>query len=170
MNVFLTGDKNSGKSTIIDDFLSKYQGAVTGIRTIREKTDLDSFFGIYIFDVNDKNKKFDVKNRVGECKPDKSLTCFCDKLATLTLSYLKDYKKSDIIVFDELGNLENDCIIFQKKVMECLSSDVPVLGVLKKVDLSFINKIRKRDDVRIIEVTQENRDTVLSELTHLYSL
>ena len=65
-----------------------------------------------------------------------------------------------IIILDELGVFEENCESFKTAVFACLSSDVPVLGVLKKAASGFLDSIRNKPGVEVIEVTRENRDSV----------
>lgn len=65
---------------------------------------------------------------------------------------------SKYILMDELGFFEKDSYFFQEKVNQVFDSDKVVIGVIKKRDNPFLNKIRERSDVEIIEITLENRE------------
>lgn len=168
MNVFLTGEINCGKTTIIDEFLSDYKGKIVGFKTVKEKTHLDDYYGIYMLNINDTNQKFTSVNKVGECNKDKSLICYKDVFEKLGINALKDYKSSDMIIMDELGVLENKCELFQQIVHMCLDSNVNMLGVIKQRNSSFLDNIRNRKDVNIIEVSKANNIAVLNTLKDLF--
>lgn len=70
-----------------------------------------------------------------------------------------------IIVIDEIGKMELLSPQFQAVVEKALNADNPVLGTITIARHPFAQKVRERDDVRIIEVTKENRDEVLKTLT-----
>ena len=77
---------------------------------------------------------------------------------------LKNAGKRDIIVMDELGTMESGAHVFQGEVFRRLERGKPVLGVLKAASTPFLDAIRLRGDVRVIEVTRENRERVVDEL------
>ena len=168
MNVFLTGKINCGKTTLINKFLADYKGRVSGYRTIRAKTHLDDFFGIYLLDINESTENMNKKNRAGDCFEDRSLICFDNVFNTIGVKLLEGYSESDIVIMDEIGALEKDCTLFTDKVFEVLDSKTDVLGVIKQKDTPYLNKIRLRDDVKIIEVTGTNNDEIESELKYLF--
>ncbi len=169
MNVFLTGEINCGKSTLINGFLAEYKGRVSGYRTIRAKTHLDDFFGIYLLDINDSVQNMNAHNRVGDCFADRSLICFENVFNTIGVNLLDGYEESDIVIMDEIGALEKDCKLFTDKVFEVLDSETSVLGVIKQKDTPYLNKIRRLDDVKIIEVTGANNKEIAAELRKLFS-
>ena len=168
MNVFLIGDINCGKSTIVDAFINEFKGNIRGFKTIRAKTDLDDFFGIYMLDICNPNQELSTKNKVGDCKEDKSLICYEDVFVTLSLNALSNYKEANLIIMDELGILENKCHEFQKKVYECLNSDINVLGVIKQRKSIFLDNIRNRSDVKIIDFSMFKNTDVLNILKEIF--
>ncbi|HLR35340.1 MAG TPA: nucleoside-triphosphatase [Tissierellales bacterium] len=76
----------------------------------------------------------------------------------------KSLKDRDAIVLDELGFMENNIDKFTSKVYELLDSNKIVLGVLKDFNCNFLNNIRARNDVIIVEITKENRDFVIKNI------
>lgn len=66
---------------------------------------------------------------------------------------------ADIIVVDEVGKMEMESAEFVEAVKDALDSDKPVLLTLhKKSRNPLLQDIRRRDDVRILEVTPVNRN------------
>ncbi len=170
MNVFLTGQINCGKSTIINNFLEGYNGKAAGYRTIRAKTHLDDFFGVYLLDINDIKKDMNKKNRAGTCFADKSLVCHENIFNTLGVKMLEGYSQADIVIMDEIGALEKDCTLFLDKISEVLDSEANVMGVIKQKDTLFLNEIKLRADVKIIEITGRNNKEALEEVKRLFYL
>jgi len=168
MKIFLEGNINIGKSTIINTFLTEYKGKIAGFKTVREQTALDDFFGIYLLDINDKKCSLTIENRAGDCFEDKSLFCYKDVFNIYGVELLNNYIDSDLIIMDELGILEDDCDLFKDAVIRCLDSDKNILGVIKNKSSEFLDGVRNRKDVQIIKVTHENRDIVLSELRQIF--
>ncbi|HYM91067.1 MAG TPA: NTPase, partial [bacterium] len=69
-------------------------------------------------------------------------------------------KNAGAIVIDEIGRMELISPEFEGAVLECLDSPRPVVAVIQMVDLPFLNRIRARPDVEVIEVTLPNRDAL----------
>ena len=68
-------------------------------------------------------------------------------------------ESSDVIVIDEVGKMEVESPQFSVVVKKALESDKPILLTLhKKSRNPLIQDIRRRDDVRILEVTNLNKD------------
>jgi len=68
-------------------------------------------------------------------------------------------ESADVIVIDEVGKLEVESERFVEAVKEVLDADKPVILTLhKKSRNPLLQDIRKRDDVRILEVTPINRN------------
>ncbi len=68
---------------------------------------------------------------------------------------------------DELGFLESEAFAFQKKSLEILDGDTPVIGVIKPRSSDFLDLVRKHPRVEILEVTPENRTERLKFVMNL---
>ncbi|MBQ8830296.1 MAG: hypothetical protein IJ017_01710 [Oscillospiraceae bacterium] len=75
--------------------------------------------------------------------------------------------KKDVIVLDELGRLERCSERFMNAVFEKLSGEKRVLGVIKPESNHFLDKIREMPNIVIIEVTEENRDSIPAKIAEL---
>ena len=77
------------------------------------------------------------------------------------LSALQD---ADLIVCDEIGRMELFCSQFRQAVLRCLDSPKPLLGTIQARRNEFLDGIRAREDVDIIQVTHRNRDGLPADL------
>ena len=67
--------------------------------------------------------------------------------------------EADVIIIDEVGKLEVESPGFVKVVNDALDSDKPIILTLhKKSRNPLLQDIRRRDDLRILEVTPVNRN------------
>lgn len=67
--------------------------------------------------------------------------------------------ESDVIVIDEVGRMEVESDRFVKAVKDALDVEKPMILTLhKKSRNPLLQDIRRRDDVRILEVTPINRN------------
>jgi nucleoside-triphosphatase len=65
----------------------------------------------------------------------------------------------NIIVIDEIGKMEMLSSSFCETVIEALDSDKPIMVTLhKKSRTPLLQDVRRRDDIRILEVTPVNRN------------
>ncbi len=68
-------------------------------------------------------------------------------------------ENADVIVIDEVGKMEVESPNFVQAVKDALEADKPLILTLhKKSRNPLLQDIRRRDDVRILEVTQVNRN------------
>jgi nucleoside-triphosphatase len=67
-------------------------------------------------------------------------------------------EKSQLIVMDECGNLEQFSISFQSKILDTLDEKTPILGVVKQASWGWTDRIRNHPQVKLITVTRENRN------------
>jgi len=170
MKVFLYGEKGVGKSTIIKDVLSNFQGNTNGFVTDKLITDTDENAGIYIFDIKEKDKKPSDENRVGICGLDSIIKSFPDIFDDLGVKALTFKDKPDLVIMDELGVLERRAEKFKGRVFEILDEDINVIGVIKDKSDSFLNSIKQRGDVYIYKVDKQNRDSILIKIKESYDI
>lgn len=163
MNYLLTGHPGVGKTTIIMRLVDKLKLPAGGFYTQEIREDnirkgfavvtLSGFKGVLA------HRNFKSRYRVGD---------YGVGVYTLNRIGVKEIEmclmEKKIIVIDEIGKMELLSPQFQAVVEKALNADNPVLGTITLARHPFAQKVRERDDVRIIEVTRENRDEVLKTL------
>jgi nucleoside-triphosphatase len=163
MNILLTGHPGVGKTTIIRKIVDKLKLPAGGFYTeeIRENdlrmgfavATLSGFKGVLA------HRNFKSRYKVGQ---------YAVGVYTLNRIGVKEIEmclmEKKLIVIDEIGKMELLSPQFQAVVEKALNADNPVLGTVTLARHPFAQKIKTRDDVRIIEVTKENRDEVLKTL------
>lgn len=66
--------------------------------------------------------------------------------------------QSDLVVIDEIGRIQMKSEYFNKAVLNALKSSKPILmTIYRKSRSSLLQDIRRRDDIRMLEVTPVNR-------------
>ena len=65
-----------------------------------------------------------------------------------------------IIILDEIGKMECFSPLFRETAILALDSENIVIGTITLGGGEFIEGLKKRPDMEIIEVTKENRDTL----------
>jgi len=71
---------------------------------------------------------------------------------------------SKLLVVDEIGKMELFSQRFREAVVRALDAGGPVLATVMLSRHPFADALKARDDVRLIHLTPENRDRVLSDV------
>ena len=158
-NLFLTGKRHVGKTTLIREVISSWKGPVGGFMVERRRYP-DGAFAFDIVDIMTFERASIASSYDGNCwlaQPggfdSVGVRSIVGALANATL-----------IVMDELGFFELEAKRFQEAVFDALSGKVPVLGVLKADLNPFISAVKERPDVLLIEVTRANREEIRRDL------
>jgi nucleoside-triphosphatase THEP1 len=69
--------------------------------------------------------------------------------------------ENELIVIDEIGNMECFTSLFKNAVSRVLNSKNPLLGSIPLGGGPFIKKIKQREDIQLIEVTKDNRNSLV---------
>ncbi len=162
-NIFLTGRPDVGKTTLVHRVIEHLPRLAGGFftREIREH-------GVRVgfqFELLDGRKgllahvRSDSPYRVGKYGVD--VAAF-EQIAVEGLE--EALGKPGIIVVDEVGRMELYSDRFQSAIRRVLDSDRVVFGVLQIKHNPFLDAIRSRTDVRVVEVTPANRDRLMSSV------
>lgn len=166
-NIFITGSINVGKSTILNEVIDKLSHLkVGGFRTLpiyennkRQGFILESLNGITkcFAHVDMKtNAQFDVY------KFDYNVF---EDLGVLTLE--SALTESDIIIMDEIGIMEKQATKFRQMIIKCFDAPQFVLGSFQKRATWFSNILKSRDDTKIFNINQNNRNRIPDQILNL---
>jgi len=166
MKLFLTGEIQVGKSTVIARTLTLLNRSYGGFKT---------YFGpdrgcedrlLYMNSAADSNvftENYGIVRFRKDCCPQ----VLTDKFDTDGVELIRSARvESDLIIMDECGNFERHALQFQKEILETLDGDKPVLGVIKLASTGFTDILRNHPKVKLIMVTRENRDELPPMLVH----
>ncbi len=84
---------------------------------------------------------------------------------SLISSAFSQDKKTGLYMVDEIGKMECQSKKFCKLIPELLSSEKPLVATIEEKGGDLINGIKKRSDVKLIEINHDNRGLLLKELT-----
>ena len=168
MHIFLTGEIQVGKSTIIRNFLAQSGLSADGFMTYWE-TDRGGGRNLYLSPYSlapqIHDRRLIVHDNGGHRHHRLSLTAGAvEAFDIYGAAILNDSGKRSAVIMDELGVMESKSPAFQRAVMRHIYGNVTVLGVIKPVNNEFLNTIRSHENVAVHEVTPENRDSVLKWL------
>ena len=156
-NILITGRPGVGKTTIIKEAIKGLEAMVGGFYTeeIRE---------------GGKRVGFRIRSTAGDegilahvnchspCRVSRYGVNIFDLERVGCRALEEAMEKAVLVVMDEIGSMELYSNRFCRMVLRILSSPVPVLGTLQARRNEFLDEIRKRSDVEIIRVTEQNRD------------
>lgn len=162
-NLFLTGKKQVGKSTILKRIIDKLDISVGGYLTNRDFEGDDMAFTV--LSLYDKVSTYTIARDKNTQPPRKIyLKTFKNDLSNL-LEISKENR--DLIIIDELGFMEEQVKEFKDELMKILDSPTPVFGILKDHNTPFLNKIKSRKDVKILEINDGNRNSLDAEIIEI---
>jgi nucleoside-triphosphatase len=162
-NLLITGLPGVGKTTLIKKLSEELRylhpaGFYTaeireeGIRKGFELVSLEGRRGV-LSHINIKSPY-----RVGRYKVDiKSFEDFLDGI-----SFFDD--STGLVIIDEIGKMECLSDQFKKLIKELLDSAKWVIATIALKGSGLIEEIKKRQDVKLFEITKGNRDFLLREI------
>jgi nucleoside-triphosphatase len=82
-----------------------------------------------------------------------------EEFEALVLSHLDpETTPADLYVIDEIGKMELLSSKFRSKIVDLLAQPTDLLATIARRSEGFIEQIKRRNDVELIEVTRKNRD------------
>jgi len=169
-HIFLTGAIQVGKSTLIRRALGAFPGLTPGgFRTLTGPGEPGSFGGVYMVPAAQEPPVFSEKNLVGmrrgHGRGSEGFPAAFDACGT---EILQNAEQSPLILMDEIGKMEAEAFGFCRRVEALLDGDTPILGVVRlRDDTPLQRAVRRHPKVRLLTVTEENRDALLPELTEI---
>ena len=154
-NIFLTGAPSSGKTTIIKKIIKALDNRCCGFYTeeVREK---DRRIG-FLMKTLDGKKGFlahqDIESDFYIRRYGVSISNI-EEIAVPSIMPEAD----TIIILDEIGKMECFSEKFKEAALAALDSDNIVVGTITLGGGYFIQAVKSREDINIIEVTKENRN------------
>lgn len=173
-NVFLTGPIRFGKSTLLSQIITESGLPVGGYfvqrlmqagRTMAFRL-ADAACEPYIPDieVRELDKHADIIGYIGE-KMAWHPEVLEEKGTVLIRQALS--AGGHLVLMDELGRIELKAPGFQQAVFEALDSQQLVLGILKQESNAFLDAIRSRPDVVVLDLNHMTHPAAQDELTVL---
>ncbi|MGB9721187.1 MAG: NTPase [bacterium] len=165
-NILLTGLPGVGKTTIIRKIVEKLKDKCAGFYT-EEVREHNKRIGFKLITLNGRScimahKNMESYYRVGkygvniECIEETGVKAIKNAIA-----------QNKIIIIDEIGKMELFSEEFKKAVIDALNSKCPVLATILYLTNSFCDKIKKREDVKVFEVTHSNRNQLVQQIIEI---
>ena len=159
-NVLFTGPPRCGKTTLIERIVSEIKVPHTGFFT-REMREKGHRVGFSINTLDGKQGVLAHQNIRSKYKVGKYGVNLegIDKIAVPSMI---PQNEEMMVIIDEIGKMECYSSFFKETVIQNLDSHHSVIGSIPIKGNSFIEHIKKREDVLLIQVSEENRDMLVS--------
>jgi nucleoside-triphosphatase len=161
-NILLTGTPGVGKTTLLKKLVEALGRPARGFTTdeIRERSTrvgfklvtLDGREGVLA------HEKIGGPNRVGRYGVSTA------DLEAIGIPAITPTRPDEIIVMDEIGKMECASQAFKDAAWAALESPNLVLGTIAARGVGFIARVKRRSDVRLVEVTKRNRDRLVEQI------
>jgi len=171
IKIGLSGLPGVGKTTTLIKTIEilEEEGFIVGGMITEELREEGKRTGFYVLDWMTKEKKvfahknFESRHRVGKYGVD------VKALEDVGIRALETaMEKADVIVIDEIGKMEVESKKFVQTVREILEMDKHLIMTLhKKSRNPLLQEIRRRDDIRMLEVTPINRNLLPFKIVQL---
>ena len=151
-HLFFTGRKGVGKSTLV--------------RTAIEGKRVGGFFTKRVEGLLERPSVHLLRAGAADVPSTENLLFCCggsadiQRFEQLGCGALADTAGCDVLVMDELGPHEAQAAAFQQAVLRALDGAVPIIGVLQQAESAFLRQVAAHPNVRVITVTEENRDAL----------
>jgi len=74
--------------------------------------------------------------------------------------------KADVLLIDEIGKMECHSSRFRQLISSLLDADKPLIATISLRSEGFISEIKRRPDVRVLELTTANRESLVTEVAN----
>lgn len=164
VHALIVGSPGVGKSTLIRRIRQELGMPVFGYETKKEDLLADPEQGspLYFYPAG-KNHVQSEENLIGFCgnKDFAAMGQVFDRFAPLLRGPVPE---GHLVLLDEIGYLEREARDFQEAVLSLLSGDAPLIAAVKDKEAPFLNRVRTHPKCRCFYITEENRDSLYSEV------
>ena len=161
-NILFIGTPGCGKTTLIEKIVLQKKSPITGFFT-REMRERGQRVGFSINTLDGKQGVLAHKNIKGRYRVGKYGVNLED-IDRIAVPSMIPANEDMIVVIDEIGKMECFSPLFRDTVLQVLDSKHPILGSIPLRDGPFIEEIKKRKDVLLIRVSENNRDSLVNQI------
>jgi nucleoside-triphosphatase len=159
MNIFVTGNPRSGKSTLIQRLLDEISDKnISGFITPEIRVE-DARHGFKIIDLGSKREEILASLHIKHGPSVSRYRVNVEGIDAIMDKFLESYESSECVIIDEIGMMEFYSKKFRETVKMVLNSDKKVVATLSK---RFVKKYKDKGQIYIL--TRENFDEVWNKV------
>ena len=163
-HIFLTGEKQVGKSTLLNRALEALGLHPAGFQTLPYRIN-GRFLGFYLHATGPVPAGYENDTPICVVPKPRCPIAIPQVYDGFGAALLEEAMEAGpFLLMDELGRLENQSPRFQAAVRACLDGPCHVVGVLQQTDSEMIRGILARADTAVYTVTPRNREELLPRL------
>lgn len=154
-NILITGSRNSGKTTLIKTLTQSCVELVCGYETIPYQQSESGWTYIMVDLMTHEQRPISTVLNHQIRGLEKTFKTFGVSCLQACLQ-----NNRPIVVLDELGRFEKQCDVFLSAVDLLLDSQKIILAVLKKEPITYLDQIKKRKDVILFDLDNQDFEEV----------
>ncbi|MBD3190068.1 MAG: NTPase [Candidatus Heimdallarchaeota archaeon] len=162
-NILLTGYPGIGKTTAIIKLVDQIEKKCAGFYTEEIRNARGKRVGFKVKTLSEDREAIlahvDIQSNYRVSKYGVAIKSF-EEVALPEMSQ----SDADFIVIDEIGKMELFSKKFKNKLIECLNQGKVIATITKRGGGSFVQEIKERKDVELLEITKANRDTIVEKI------
>jgi nucleoside-triphosphatase len=160
-NILVTGPPGCGKSTVIENVVRNLARPATGFFT-REIRQQSVRKGFEVVTLDGKRGMLAHVSLEGPFRVGKYCVTL-EGLERIAIPSMIPTTPDEIVVIDEIGKMECLSKLFRETLIRVLDAANPVLGSIAAKGDAFIEAIKVRQDVLMLEVSRENAHSLAQE-------
>jgi len=158
-NILITGPPQCGKSTLIERIIQRIERPMVGFLT-REIRENGKRVGFSIVTLDGRTGILAHRNIPGPPRVGGYGVNLTD-LDETAIPAMRPTRPDHLVILDEIGKMECFSTKFRQRLVQMLDGPYDVLGTISEKTSPFIQNIKRRPDVTLIQVTRENRETLV---------
>jgi nucleoside-triphosphatase len=163
LRLLLTGSPGIGKTTLIRAVIERLEEITCAGFYTEEKRQRGQRVGFKIVTLDGQEG---ILASIGRKDPTVGqYSVHVGEFEKLALPYLDPgITRADLYVIDEIGKMELLSGKFRTKIVDLLAEPTHLLATIAKRGKGFIQQIKDRNDIELIEVTRQNREWLAKDL------
>ncbi len=166
--VLLTGRPGIGKTTLITRILDRLERPAAGFLT-RELRQRNRRVGFEIQTLGGSRATLAHVDHPGEPRISRYGVNLAELEQVGVSAIERAMQEGVMVIVDEIGPMELLSERFREAIESVFATQLPILGTIMSRSHPFADRIKRRPDVELVEVTSGNRDELVGELAARWS-